>query len=126
MFSKFGPGHAGPRPPGQRGCIHAQVRQVDCLLATKQQQLGLARVRCPGRLVLHQDVGRAAQVCMLDVKCNLMRRQIYLAAAFYHLQLDHHKQAVRECQQTIRDAQVYPGLNPGEMAVWEVFFQPLV
>jgi len=83
-------------------------------------------MRRPGRLVLHQDVGRAAQVCMLNVKGDLVRGQVYLAAAFDHLQLDHHKHAVRECQQTIRNAQVDPGLNPGEMAAWEVFFQPLV
>ncbi len=63
---------------------------------------------------------------MLDVECNLVRRQVYLAAPFDHLQLDHHKHTMRECQQAIRDAQVDPGLNPGEMAAWEVFFQPLV
>jgi hypothetical protein len=51
-----------------------------------------------------------------------MRRQVYLAAAFDHLEFDHHKQTMRECQQTIWEAQVYPGLNPGEMAAWEVLF----
>ncbi len=79
-------------------------------------------MRSPGRLVLHQNVSRAAQVRVLNVKSDLVRRQVYLASAFDHFELDHHKQAMRECQQAVRDAQVYPGLNPGEMAVWEVLF----
>ena len=61
-------------------------------------------MRRAGRVVLHQDIGRAAQVGMFDVKGNLMRRQIDLAAAFDHLELDHDKQAMRECQQAVRDA----------------------
>ena len=126
MFSKFRPGHARPRPPGQCGGIDAQGRQVDRLLAAEKQQFGLAGMRRAGRVVLHQDVGRATQVSMFDVKGNLVGRQGNLAAAFDHLELDHDKQAMRECQQAVRDAQVDPGLNPGEMAVWEVFFQPFV
>jgi len=126
MFSELRPGHAGPRPPGQRGGIDAQGRQVNCLLSAKQQQFGLAGMRRAGRLVLHQDVGRAAQVSMFDVKGDLVGRQGHLAAAFDHLELDHDKQAMRECQQAVRDAQVDPGLNPGEMGVWEVFFQAFV
>jgi len=63
---------------------------------------------------------------MFDVKGDLVGRQGNLAAAFDHLQLDHDKQAMRECQQTVRDAQVDPGLNPGEMGVWEVFSQAFV
>ena len=73
MFSQSGPGYARPRPPGQGRGVDAQGCQVNGLLATEQQQLGFARVRCPGRLVLHQDIGRAAQVSMLNVKCDLVR-----------------------------------------------------
>jgi len=72
MFSKVHPYHAGPRPPGQRGGVNAQGCQVHCLLATKQQKLRLAGVRSPGRLVLHQDISRAAQVGVLDVKGDLV------------------------------------------------------
>ncbi len=63
---------------------------------------------------------------MLNVKGHLVWGQVYPAAAFDHLQLDHHKQTMRECQQAVRDAQVHPGLNPGKMAAWEVFFQAFV
>ena len=58
-----------------------------------------------GRVILDQDICRAVQVGVLNVEGHLVRRQVDLAAAFDHFQLDHHKQAVRECQQTIRDAQ---------------------
>ncbi len=79
-----------------------------------------------GWVILNKDVGRAAQVGMLDVESHLVRRQGDLAAPFDHLQLDHDKHPMGECQQTIRNAQVDPGLNPGEMAVWDIFPDPLV
>jgi hypothetical protein len=59
---------------------------------------------------------------VLDVEGDLVRRQVDLAAAFDDLELDQHEFPVRECQQAVRDAQVDPGLNPGEMAVWDVLF----
>jgi len=68
--------------------------------------------------VLDQDVGWAAQVRMLDVEGHLVRRQVDLAASLDNLELQHHEFAVGECQQAVRDAQVDPGFNPGEMAVW--------
>ena len=73
MISELGPGYGRPRPTGQGGGVDAQVHQVDGLLTTIKQQLGLFRVSGPGRLVLHQDVGRAAQVSMFDVKGHLVR-----------------------------------------------------
>jgi hypothetical protein len=79
-----------------------------------------------GRVILDQNICRAVQVGMLDVKGHLVRRQVDLAAPFDHLELHHHKHPVRECHQDIRDAQVDPGLNPGEMAVWDIFPDPLV
>jgi hypothetical protein len=59
---------------------------------------------------------------VLDVEGDLVRRQIDLAPALDHLEFHHDKVAMRECQQAVRDAQVNPGFNPGEMAVWEVLF----
>ena len=126
MISQFSPGHACPRPSGHRGSVNASAGQVERLFAGKQQQLGLAGMRRPGRLVLHQKIGRAAQISMLDMKGDLVGRQINLAAPFDHLQLHHHKLAMGECQQAVRDTQVDPGLNSGEMAVWDVLFQPFV
>ena len=85
IFSHLSPGYGRPRPPGQGGSVDAPVHQVYCLLATIKQELRFARVRCPGRLVLHQNVGRAAQVRVFDVECHLVRRQVDLAPAFDHL-----------------------------------------
>ena len=126
MLSQLGPRYARPWPPGQRGGVDAQVDQVNSLFATVQQQLGLAGMGRAGRVVLDQDVGRAAQVGMLDVKSHLVRRQVDLAAAFDHFELYHHKHPVRECHQDIRDAQINAGFNPGEMAVWDILADPLV
>ena len=82
MTSQFSPGHACPRPSGHRRGVNAPAGQVDRLFAGKQQQLGLAGVRRPGRLVLHQKIGRAAQISVLDMEGDLVGRQIDLAAPF--------------------------------------------
>ncbi len=126
MFSELGPADARPWPSRERGCVDSQVDQVNGLLATVQQQLGLAGMGGARRVILHQDVCRAVQVGMFDVEGHLVGRQVDLAASFDHLELDHHKHPVRECHQDIRDAQVDPGFNPGEMAVWDIFPDPLV
>ena len=62
----------------------------------------------PGREVLNQDVGGAAQVGMLDVECHLVRGQRNLSAALDHLQLGHDKKPMGERQQAVGDAQVDP------------------
>ena len=126
MFSQLRPRYASPRPPGQSRGVDAQPRHVQSLFAAVQQQLGLAGVIGPGREILHQDVRRAVQVGVLDVKCHLVGGKRDLSTTLDHFELDHDKKPMGECQQAVRDAQVDPGLNPGEMAAWEVFFQPLV
>ena len=79
-----------------------------------------------GRVILDQNICRAAKVSVLDVKGHLVGRQVDLASPFDHLELDHHKYPVRECHQDIRDAQINAGFNPGEMAVWDILADPLV
>lgn len=79
-----------------------------------------------GRVILDQDVSRAPEVGMFDVKSHLVRRQVDLAAPLDHFELDHHKQAMRKRQQTVWDAQPYPALNPGEMAIWDILADPFV
>ena len=77
-------------------------------------------MRRTGRVILDHDVGRAAQVGMFDVEGHLVGRQVHFAAPLDHLEFHHNEQTMRERQQAVRNAQVNPGLNSGEMAVWDV------
>ena len=108
MISQFSPGYACPRPTGHGRSVNAQVDQVDRLLAGVQQQLRLARVSGAGRLVLDKDVGRAAQVGVLDLERHLVRGQVDLAAPLDHLKFHHNEQTMRKRQQAVRYAQVNP------------------
>ena len=126
VLSELGPANASPRPPRHGRRVNAKVDQVNGLLAAVQQQLGLAGVGRAGRVVLDQDVGRAPQVGMLDVKGYLVRRQVDLSPALDHLELHHHEHPMRERHQDVRDAQVHAGFNPGEMAVWDIVPDPFV
>ena len=105
-LSEFCPADARPRPAGHGRSVDAQVNQVDRLLAGVQQQFGLARVSGAGRLVLDKDVGRAAQVGVLDLERHLVRGQVDLAAPLDHLEFHHNEQTMRESQQAVRYAQV--------------------
>ena len=105
-LSEFCPADARPRPTGHRRGVDAKVDQVNRLLAGVQQQFGLARVSGAGRLMLDKDVGRAAQVSMLDLERHLMRGQVDLAAPLHHLEFHHDKKPMRERQQAVRNAQI--------------------
>jgi len=107
-LSQLCPRDARPRPAGHGSRIDAQVDQVDRLFARVQQQFRLACMRGAGRVVLNKDVGRAAQVGVLDLERHLMRGQVDLAAPLNHLEFHHDEQPMRERQQAVGDAQVNP------------------
>jgi len=65
-------------------------------------------MRGAGRVVLNKDVGRAAQVGVLDLERHLMRGQVDLAAPLNHLEFYHDEQPMRERQQAVGDAKVNP------------------
>ena len=79
-----------------------------------------------GRMILNQNVSRAPKVSVFDVEGHLMGREVNFAAPLDYLQLDHDEHPMWECQQAIRNAEVYARLNPGEMAVWDIVPDPFV
>ena len=57
------------------------------------------------------------------VKGDLVRGQADLFPAVHYLQLNGDKlPANPQGDEAVGDTQIYPGLNPGNKAVWEVFF----
>jgi len=59
---------------------------------------------------------------MASMEGDLMRRQIDLAALLHDLELNRDDLArLLERDETVRDAEIYPRLNPGNKAAWEVF-----
>jgi hypothetical protein len=59
---------------------------------------------------------------MARMEGDLMRRKFHLAAVLHHLELDRDELArLLQRNETVRDAEIYPRLNPGNKAVWEVF-----
>ena len=66
-------------------------------------------------------------VRMTSMEGDLMRRQIDLAAFLHHLELDRDDlPRLLERNETVRDAKIYPRLNPGNKAVWEVFLYSVI
>jgi hypothetical protein len=63
---------------------------------------------------------------VFGMKRDLVRRQVDLTPSSHNFQLDHDKLTMRERNQAIGYAEIYPRLNAGDMGAWEVFFQPLV
>jgi hypothetical protein len=59
---------------------------------------------------------------MPHMEGDLMRGQADLAPLLDQLELDrNHLPRLPEGDEAIRDAEVYPGLNAGNKAAWEVF-----
>ena len=114
-------------PPFHRGRVNPQVVQIHHLGPTVKQQLGLRGRSRSGRMILHQDKRRRAQVRMFRMECNLMRAKVYFSPTFHHLKLDHDKKPLAlQCDQAVRNPQVHPRFDPGYVAVLQVFPDPFV
>ena len=111
------PHNSAPGPTANRLEAHAQALELQDLVIGIQEQFRVPHE--PARRdVLHQDKGRAAQVSVLQMKGDLVRRQRHLPPPLDDLELDQDELAMRERDQAVRDTQTDPRLNPGEMAVW--------
>ena len=74
------------------------------------------------RAVEHKHERPHPNVGMASMEGDLMRRQIHLAAFLHNLELDRDDlTCLLERDETVRDAEIYPRLNPGNKAAWEVF-----
>lgn len=104
-------------PFGESDRVHAGLRELEHLIPAIELEHSLLRGFFPIRHEQHKHVGRAADLGMAAMEGDLMWGQTHAPTVLDDLQLDRDECArAPESNQTVRDAEVYPRLNPGNKA----------